>query len=408
VIAEQRAVVIPGHDAPISLELPPRLAALRQEAVDLHQQSWGAFTFVERPLLEAAAWAAHTDDEDWLIWQARKFAAVATGMPIRLREGELMSGTPDLRAPTEAEGAAMEKAYKEMEDRPPWPGGDGGHFHPDYAKIFRLGVGGMLDEIGRRRAADGLTDEQKTFYDACRIAMEAFRHYVRRVAGACRRRADEPDADAAHWRRLAGTCEHVAHGPPETFEQACQLMYLVMVVSWYCEGHVMTCYGRMDRTLLPLYEADTAAGRLTGQEAMERIACLYILQNMVCPPGLANGVVVTGALLILWSLMPFAKYLPGDYGTARVQAGLLDTGTAMLRFYDFAQARMGGGRPFLLEPEPVVTDPNGNGRPDEAGDEFADYNRNGQWDRGWLWRYQRHGTVLPDHIEHLVEGAEGG
>jgi len=219
---------------------------------------------------------------------------VAAGMRIRLRDGELMAGTPDLRAPTEAENAATEKAHKGLEDCPPWPGGDGGHFHPDYEKILRQGVGGILDEIDRYRAADGLTDEQKTFYDACRIAMEGFRHYVTRVADACCRRAEEPDADVAHWQRLAGTCEHVAHEPPETFEQACQLMYLVMVVSWYCEGHVMTCYGRMDRTLQPLYEADKAAGRLSPQEAMEQIACLYILQNLVCPPGLANGVIVGG------------------------------------------------------------------------------------------------------------------
>lgn len=112
--------------------------------------------------------------------------------------------------------------------------------------------------------------------------------------------------------------------------------------------------------------------------------------------GILNGIVVTGTVFVLWSLVPFAKYMPGDTGTIKVKDGL-DTGVAMLRFYKFTERRMGGGRPFLLHDEPLITDLNRNGRI-EPGEEFDDVNGNGQWDRGWLWRYENHGEILPSDL----------
>ena len=116
--------------------------------------------------------------------------------------------------------------------------------------------------------------------------------------------------------------------------------------------------------------------------------------------GVFNAVVVSGILLILWSLLPFAKYIPGDFGDARVNSRLLDTGTAMLRFYGYAEQRM-GGNPFPLEDEPVLNDVNGNGRPDVVGESYDDRNHNGRWDRGWLWKYKNHAVLTPSDLEAL-------
>jgi hypothetical protein len=116
--------------------------------------------------------------------------------------------------------------------------------------------------------------------------------------------------------------------------------------------------------------------------------------------GLVNGMVVTGIVFVLWSLVPFAKYLPGDVGSIKVNSKL-DTGAAMLRFYKYVERRAGGSQPFLLDDEPLLVDVNGNGRfeNDVAGEEYDDRNVNGVWDRGWMWKYKNQGQVLPSDLE---------
>jgi hypothetical protein len=123
--------------------------------------------------------------------------------------------------------------------------------------------------------------------------------------------------------------------------------------------------------------------------------------------GLLNGIVMVGLLLIVWSFMPFAKFLPGDFGRVNTDTGILFPGRLMLRFYDFTTRRMPGGRMFLLEDEPVVRDSDGDGEfdPPSAGfkqpELFRDLNENGLWDRGWLWRYKNHADI---HMKDM-EGA---
>jgi uncharacterized membrane protein required for colicin V production len=117
--------------------------------------------------------------------------------------------------------------------------------------------------------------------------------------------------------------------------------------------------------------------------------------------GLLNGVVVTGMLLVLWSLLPFARYLPGDLGRVRVSVSALDTGLAMLKFYDFVEDRMGGSRLFLLRDEPLTFDPDENGRYDPR-DRYDDLNRNGRWDRGWIWRYRNYAEITSDDLRAVL------
>jgi formate C-acetyltransferase len=288
-------VRVPGVAEPLDLSLPPRLEALRNRALEKQEKglnSWGPALELVEAMLEA--WRKHTPGEDWQLWRARRFAARIKAMPLELESGEPVVGKALLRHYSEEEKAECHRLLEEMKDCPPFPGGDNGHFHPNYEKVLRLGVGGMLEEIDSRRTACAGDRDKTVFYDACEVAMKGFQAYVRRVADGCRARAAEDPDWANGWRERAATCDHVAADPPETFHQACQLMYLVFAASWTGEEHIMTCYGRMDRTLGRFYEADVRAGRITAQEAMEILAGMYIQINRICPYGLADGVIVGG------------------------------------------------------------------------------------------------------------------
>ncbi len=288
-------LAIPGLAQPISLHLPPEIAALREAALDFHQRIGTEMPPIPELILgDAAAWAEHTPGEDWLIWRARLCAARLIAMPLEIAPGERVVGRPRFREPLEGELPALDAARQALAAVPPFPGGDAGHLHPDYEKLFRSGVAGILDEIAaHKRAAAGDT-ERTVFYEACRIALEGMSAYIGRVAGACAALAAEDEAGGLRWRELADICRHVATEPPRTFHEAIELLFLTLVALWQGEGHYLTSPGRLDRTLRPFYEADLAAGRITPQAAFELIVTLFIQVNRIMSTGLALAVMVGG------------------------------------------------------------------------------------------------------------------
>lgn len=237
-------------------------------------------------------------------------------MPIDLSPGERIVGRPELRPPTPKEIQERERVQGVLKSIPPFPGGDAGHFHPDYEKLFWVGIRGIREEIQFRLDAkftlersEGTMEEQRTFYRACDIAIGGLSEYARRVADACECAAiassrplasplpaggTEGGDDATQWRKLAQICRHVSTEPPSTFHEAIELMYLTIIGLWFGEDHGLTTPGRMDQTLRPFYEADQAAGRITREDALELICCLYIQLNMILGAGSAESVMVGG------------------------------------------------------------------------------------------------------------------
>ena len=294
-------IKLPIDNAVVSLTLRPEIAALRDAA--LQQQRSGIHGIPTLPLIDAQSWSEHSDDEDWLIWRARRTAARLGAMPISLSPGERIVGRPELRPPTPEGAKEIENVQEILRTIPPYPGGDAGHFHPDYEKLFRVGVRGIREEIQSRMDASATAEQRtpilgmasRTFYQACDIAIQGLSEYARRVAEECEDAATASDENSAkRWQELAQICRRVSTEPPATFHEAIQLMYLTIIALWFGEDHGLTTPGRMDQTLLPFYEADLAAGRITRNDALELICCLYIQLNMILGPGSAESVMVGG------------------------------------------------------------------------------------------------------------------
>ncbi len=310
-------LTVPGLAAPLSMRLPADLNALAAAARDFHQRIGTEMPPIpELVLSDAAAWTARTENEDWLIWRAQLCAARLRAMPIELAPGERIVGRPRFRRPTADEQAALAAAQQVLATVPPFPGGDAGHLHPDYDKLFRLGVRGLREEIAAYRRVMIRDADRTAFYDACQIVLAGLAAYIGRVADACAAMAEASPVDSSarpltaaavarsetghsdgeqrRWQELAAMCRHVASEPPRTFHEAIQLLFLTLVALWQGEGHYLTSPGRLDRTLRPFYEADLAAGRLTPQAAFELIVSLFILVNRIMPTGLALAVLVGG------------------------------------------------------------------------------------------------------------------
>ncbi|MDP6051009.1 MAG: pyruvate formate lyase family protein [Candidatus Latescibacteria bacterium] len=285
-----RILDLPFEPEPFDLTLRPEVACLREAALQL--QANGVPGIPTMPLIDAAAWSDHTPDEDWLVWRARRTANRLRHMPLSLSPDERIVGRPDLRPPTPEEAQEIEEAQNTLRDMPPYPGGDSGHFHPDFDKLFTLGIEEIRAEI-RERDGPAQTEEQRTFYRACDIAMQGMTDYAQRVADECDLTALEAQ-DGASWRDLACICRNVSTAPPATFHEAIELMYLTIIALWFGEDHYLTTPGRMDQTLRSFYEADLAADRITREEAFELICLLYIQMNMILGAGSALSVMVGG------------------------------------------------------------------------------------------------------------------
>ena len=107
--------------------------------------------------------------------------------------------------------------------------------------------------------------------------------------------------------------------------------------------------------------------------------------------GVLLAIVFTGTLLIFWSLLPCAKFVPADQGRINIKLGALDNGVKMLKFYDFMQGRMRGNKQFILEE--AVVGREGQGARPGPGESFNDLNGNKEWDPGWLWKYNHYADI---------------
>ena len=83
--------------------------------------------------------------------------------------------------------------------------------------------------------------------------------------------ADRHEEMRQNLLEIAEMNEHLVSNPPRTFREACQwnLWYQSVARMYNSSGSL----GRLDMILLPYYEADIQAGRLTDEEAIFHIAC---------------------------------------------------------------------------------------------------------------------------------------
>lgn len=162
---------------------------------------------------------------------------------------------------------------------PPWMC-DGGHECFAWDTLLRLGLPGLEDFAQReleRRISAGERGAPLDFLRGAVRVYQAFRNYARRYAA---------QAQEAGLDQPAANCAAVAEHPPEAFDEAVQLIWLVGHV--YCTMLAMNptlTFGRMDEGLLSFYRNDIAHGRLTRQEAGDVIEDFYAKNHLILGRG---------------------------------------------------------------------------------------------------------------------------
>lgn len=154
-------------------------------------------------------------------------------------------------------------------------------------KIYQKGLSDYQEDI--RRAMDSLDfihdrealhrkEELSAMYIACEAVMILGRRYedlARKMA------AEETDPQwKADLLTIAENCAVVPAHKPQTFHQALQ-MYWFVHLAVTSELNPWDSYspGRLDQHVIPFYRADVAEGRLTRDQALELLECLWVKFN---------------------------------------------------------------------------------------------------------------------------------
>ena len=154
---------------------------------------------------------------------------------------------------------------------------------PDWAKLLRLGITGLVREVEASGEADGRVVDEKVrihrdYLQGVRLSLMAISRLMNRYADRADQLAGET-ADsqvAARLSEAAATCRKVSSSPPATFREALQLFsFFHTVLSCIIGGRNVTP-GRMDQYLLPCYQRDIATGVITRSEAVVLLAVAMI------------------------------------------------------------------------------------------------------------------------------------
>ncbi len=150
-----------------------------------------------------------------------------------------------------------------------------GHIIPDYPRVLRLGMRGMVAEIEKL----GSDATRRSFVRTAKAA----RNFAGRYAESARRLSEstENPTRVSELKRLAEICDKVPWEPAGTFYEALQSLWFTHMLVMAAESYpgAGLSHGRIDQYLYPFYRADIEAGRLTRDGAKELLECFWIKHN---------------------------------------------------------------------------------------------------------------------------------
>ncbi len=148
------------------------------------------------------------------------------------------------------------------------------HFTPDLQIGFDLGWGGILEKLKTQKNLHGLKEQE--FYDSEIAVVTAIIDFLHRNAGTLKEYAlrEKNPQLRKNLEEMADINEKIAEGAPQTFREAIQWMcWFSMLSRTYNRG---SAGGQLDQMLRPFYEKDKECGKLTDEEAIFYLACLFL------------------------------------------------------------------------------------------------------------------------------------
>jgi len=157
-----------------------------------------------------------------------------------------------------------------------------GHTIPDYVKVIKIGINGVIKEAEDKKASLDLGDpddlRQLAFLEAVIIVNKAVLKFAARYADRLEQLSmiESDPARKAELLEMSKMCRHVPGEPARTFQEAAQSMLFVNIpIQLENNGHSIS-FGRVDQYLYPYFERDMEQGILTLEKTFEIMSCLWL------------------------------------------------------------------------------------------------------------------------------------
>jgi len=153
-----------------------------------------------------------------------------------------------------------------------------GHIIPSFEKLLMDGLGQIIYETTELSKKNPNND----FYKACLITLKGSQNHILRYAALAKLNAEsEPNENrTVELLEIARISTKISKEKPETFYEACQLLWFLCVILQYESNASSLSLGGFDKYMYPFYLNDLNTG-VSEENLKEILTCLWIKTNDV-------------------------------------------------------------------------------------------------------------------------------
>lgn len=155
-----------------------------------------------------------------------------------------------------------------------------GHICPDSALWLKMGPLGLMNQAQEKLKT--CEESQKEFYECVVLVMQGVCTFMKRYHDMIMENIDEVEEPYQQsLRTVANNCLNLTKRPPETFHEAVQSLWFLFVLLHMESNASSFSPGRMDQYLYPYYQKDIESGKISMEDALDILECLWLKFNQI-------------------------------------------------------------------------------------------------------------------------------
>lgn len=155
-----------------------------------------------------------------------------------------------------------------------------GHICPDSALWLKMGPLGIMNQAQEKLKT--CEESQKEFYECVALVMQGACTFMKRYHDIIMENIDEVEEPYQQsLRTVANNCLNLTKRPPETFHEAVQSLWFLFVLLHMESNASSFSPGRMDQYLYPYYQKDIESGKISMEDALDILECLWLKFNQI-------------------------------------------------------------------------------------------------------------------------------
>ena len=155
-----------------------------------------------------------------------------------------------------------------------------GHICPDSALWLKMGPLGIMNQAQEKLKT--CEESQKEFYECVVLVMQGACTFMKIYHDMIMENIDEVEEPYQQsLRTVANNCLNLTKRPPETFHEAVQSLWFLFVLLHMESNASSFSPGRMDQYLYPYYQKDIESGKISMEDALDILECLWLKFNQI-------------------------------------------------------------------------------------------------------------------------------